>query len=183
LYRNWNKKECLNAENAKKYIERQKNWFSERQQAIQSIEGNKYKILVKCLQVPVLQKKTKNKEKLNSLRIELISKLWLASNDAILSMGNSQVLGKLNGILFSNDTLKTKGKEYLIKLACKFCEKGIMMLPNQDQFSLHIMRNFIQKECTAEIKYQTNSYSKTDKVDEDFYERNKMNDLKSRISV
>jgi hypothetical protein len=140
------KKESMNEDMATSYIAKQKEWFTNDIQAKQAVSGNKYKYLAKCLQIPTRTKKPMNKEKLESLRQDLVSKFISTDNNTIVSMGNIQALSKLNGIYFLDGTLSIKGKKDLLLLAIKFCEKGITMLPNQDAFSLKTLQVYLSNE-------------------------------------
>jgi hypothetical protein len=61
------------------------------------------------------------------------------------------ILSKINGILFSNETITTQGENDILQLANKFCEKGITMLANPDTFSLTAMQMYIQKDSQEAI--------------------------------
>jgi hypothetical protein len=133
------KRESFHVDMAQKYIEQQKIWFTNQNEAIKAMAGNKYKIMAKCLQIPVRHKKL-NKEKLQKLREELIVQFISMDTKTLINMGNIQGLSKLNGITFKENTITEKGKKDIITLAIKFCEKGISTLPNSDNFSINILQ-------------------------------------------
>jgi hypothetical protein len=122
------KKECLNAINARLYVDIQMKWVKKEKEALKEVMGNKYKILAKFLQVSVRNKKNMGKEKLNQLRRDLISTFLLTDTKSLVGYRHIQVLSRLNGISFGNNTITGKGRRDITKLATKFCDKGTTML-------------------------------------------------------
>jgi hypothetical protein len=71
-----------------------------------------------------------------------------------ISMGNIQVLSKLNGLLFCTWTLTSQGKIDIYTLAKSFCEKGITMLSNPDSYSVESLTKYNQNREIVDIQME-----------------------------
>jgi hypothetical protein len=92
------------------YIDSIKTWLRVPTNESLAIEGNRYKIMAKFLEIPIKKKQKLGKDKLNKLKKDIVQ-AFITRPIALMQKQNLQQLSKITGIFFLKETISAAGKK------------------------------------------------------------------------